>query len=171
VLPSPVANAVTDLDISGTSVQFFNSSTNATGYLWDFGDGETSTDVNPIHVYDMGGNYTVTLTAFNGNCTDEFQFDLANVSVYEWVSGGTIGLYPNPTQGSLTIDISQANGSIYFVETYDAIGKMIDMYQINQTFGHIQIQQDLSGYESGIYFVRVRTGNTSSPLMRVLLTK
>lgn len=171
VLPAPIANAVTDLDISGTSVQFFNSSTNATGYLWDFGDGETSTDVNPIHVYDMGGNYTITLTAFNGNCTDEFQFDLASVSVYEWANGGTIGLYPNPTQGNLTIEISEANGSIYFVETYDAVGKMIDMYQINQALGHIQVQQDLSAYESGIYFVRVRTENTASPLMRVLLTK
>jgi outer membrane protein assembly factor BamB len=31
-------------------------------YLWDFGDGNTSTDLNPTHTYAMGGNYTATFT-------------------------------------------------------------------------------------------------------------
>jgi PKD repeat protein len=31
-------------------------------WLWEFGDGETSTDHNPSHTYGQGGNYTVTLT-------------------------------------------------------------------------------------------------------------
>jgi hypothetical protein len=171
VMPSPIANAVTDLDISGTTVQFFNSSTNATSYLWDFGDGDTSNEVNPVHEYSAGGNYTVTLTAFNGNCSDEFQFDLTNVSIFEWENGATIGIYPNPTQGKLIVDISHADGSMYYIETYDAVGKMVDLYQINQPFGHVQVQQDLSVYQNGIYFVRIRTEKASSPMMRVLLTK
>ena len=33
-----------------------------TFWLWDFGDGETSTEQNPIHTYDKRGTYTVTLT-------------------------------------------------------------------------------------------------------------
>jgi len=33
-----------------------------TSYLWDFGDGNTSTDQNPSHTYTTGGNYTVKLT-------------------------------------------------------------------------------------------------------------
>jgi VCBS repeat-containing protein len=35
-----------------------------TSYLWDFGDGNTSTEVNPVHTYAAGGSYTVSLTAF-----------------------------------------------------------------------------------------------------------
>jgi len=31
-------------------------------YEWDFGDGETSTEENPVHSYEAAGNYTVTLT-------------------------------------------------------------------------------------------------------------
>jgi PKD repeat protein len=42
------------------------------GYLWDFGDGSTSTEVNPMHTYQVGGSYIVTLTVYGldeeGNC-------------------------------------------------------------------------------------------------------
>jgi PKD repeat protein len=45
------------------SVQFVNQSSGAASYLWDFGDGATSTDQNPEHTYATGGCYVVTLTA------------------------------------------------------------------------------------------------------------
>ena len=44
-------------------VTFTNSSLNATTFSWDFGDGESSTDENPTHLYAEGGNYNVSLTA------------------------------------------------------------------------------------------------------------
>ena len=51
---------------------FVNTSTGGgiITYVWDFGDGQTSTDANPSHTYTNTGAYTVTLTAKNGtNCT------------------------------------------------------------------------------------------------------
>ncbi len=42
---------------------FTNSSTNAVSYEWDFGDGNTSTEVSPTHVYASADVYTVTLKA------------------------------------------------------------------------------------------------------------
>jgi PKD repeat protein len=48
------------------TVVFTNSSNNATSYLWDFGDGATSTEENPTHIFASGGNYKVTLTAIDG---------------------------------------------------------------------------------------------------------
>ncbi|MEL7118062.1 MAG: PKD domain-containing protein [Bacteroidota bacterium] len=44
---------------------FSNTSTNATTYEWDFGDGNTSTEENPTHVYSSAAEYTITLTAKN----------------------------------------------------------------------------------------------------------
>ena len=50
------------------TVQFTNNSQNATSYLWDFGDGNTSTAENPSHVYASLGVYDITLTADAGAC-------------------------------------------------------------------------------------------------------
>ncbi|HCN83851.1 MAG TPA: hypothetical protein DIT07_09555 [Sphingobacteriaceae bacterium] len=47
------------------SVEFINQSTGADSYLWDFGDGSTSNDINPRHEYTSTGEFNVTLIAFN----------------------------------------------------------------------------------------------------------
>ena len=50
-----------------TTVTFTGTTTNATSWLWNFGDGTTSTLQNPTKVYASSGDYTVTLTASNAN--------------------------------------------------------------------------------------------------------
>ncbi len=53
------------------SVSFMDTSTgNPTSWLWDFGDGATSTFRNPAHQYSAAGSYTVTLTVRNSVGTD-----------------------------------------------------------------------------------------------------
>jgi formylglycine-generating enzyme required for sulfatase activity len=54
------------------TVSFVNSSLNATTYFWDFGDGKTSTDKNPINTFTTPGNYTVKLLA-TGNTIDSMK--------------------------------------------------------------------------------------------------
>jgi gliding motility-associated-like protein len=50
-------------------VHFTNQSIGATSYLWEFGDGDTSTEINPAHLYLLSGDYLACLTAYNhGGC-------------------------------------------------------------------------------------------------------
>ncbi len=66
---------------TGDAVQFQDQSTSAPqSWYWDFGDTETSTEVNPLHQYSVSGIYTVTLTTTNyfGNST-ETKTDLIEV--------------------------------------------------------------------------------------------
>jgi PKD repeat protein len=49
------------------TIEFYNYSVNADDFLWDFGDGTTSTEPEPVHYFENAGNYPVTLTASNAN--------------------------------------------------------------------------------------------------------
>ncbi|MEA1921237.1 MAG: PKD domain-containing protein, partial [Pseudomonadota bacterium] len=74
----PVTPPVADFTADPTSgaplllVTFTDISTNdPTSWLWNFGDGNTSSEQNPAHLYTNQGTYTVTLTACNaGGCSD-----------------------------------------------------------------------------------------------------
>ncbi|MEZ4960018.1 MAG: choice-of-anchor B family protein [Saprospiraceae bacterium] len=65
-----------DFTINGPEVQFSNSSSNATTYSWAFGDGETSNQPDPAHLFQMPGTYTVVLTAANDCGTSTFSQDV-----------------------------------------------------------------------------------------------
>jgi len=68
-LGNPAASTIADFTYTATNsgnapceVSFTNTSLNASGYLWDFGNGMTSTEANPVVAYDTPGLYTVKLT-------------------------------------------------------------------------------------------------------------
>ncbi|HQW83725.1 MAG TPA: PKD domain-containing protein [Ferruginibacter sp.] len=79
VHPIPTANFswTPNPPIENTITRFTNLSIGATRYLWDFGDGENSTDVNPTHQYNATGTYKATLYAFNiADCPDSITLDV-----------------------------------------------------------------------------------------------
>ena len=74
-VPAPAANFTADVT-SGTApltVRFTDTSTGEiTVWSWSFGDGNTSTEQNPVHTYGAPGNYTVNLTVSTGTGSDTF---------------------------------------------------------------------------------------------------
>lgn len=68
------------------SVTFSNTSTFTSSFSWDFGDGTTSTDPNPTHVYTVPGDYVVSLIATDTTpCNNSDTFSM-NVHVPEPLS-------------------------------------------------------------------------------------
>lgn len=64
--PDPIASFQYEIsDENWKEVTFTNYSQHAESYSWAFGDGETSTEENPTHVFPEADSYTVTLTATN----------------------------------------------------------------------------------------------------------
>ncbi len=57
----------TDFCSSTNQIEFTNSSIDASSYIWDFGDGNTSILENPTHNYIDEGSYIVKLVAYNAN--------------------------------------------------------------------------------------------------------
>jgi gliding motility-associated-like protein len=67
-IPLPDFIMSADTGCTDLSIQFINQSSLHVGFInrwhWDFGDGDTSNVQNPIHVYTLGGSYTVTLSVY-----------------------------------------------------------------------------------------------------------
>jgi PKD repeat protein len=67
----PLANFVHgSLNSCTGEVQFFDASVSnpeVAAWIWDFGDGHTSTEQNPVHSYSLNGYYTVSLEVTNAN--------------------------------------------------------------------------------------------------------
>jgi len=79
IIPAPYGYPVADFDFTPANpevddvIQFNNLSQRADPnlYQWDFGDGATSTEINPQHSYSQKGGYEICLSADNGHdCPD-----------------------------------------------------------------------------------------------------
>ncbi|MGE0076239.1 MAG: PKD domain-containing protein [Bacteroidales bacterium] len=98
VVDGVTANFTTDVT-SGyqPTVQFTNTSIDATSYSWNFGDGsEASTDENPTHTFYTAGTYTVTLTATDASSnSSEFATEItANTIIPAFTADKTSGYQP-----------------------------------------------------------------------------
>lgn len=116
----------------GEEVIFFNGSTNATGYEWDFGDGTWSDAYEPIHAFNASGVFTVVLSAYSRNgLVDRSYLDIEvlsptmlEVEVLEYydqypVSGASVILYPTETDwdnetNAIVEGFTNASGKVVF---------------------------------------------------------
>jgi PKD repeat protein len=138
----------------GLTVNFTNTSSNGTTYFWNFGDGTTSTQSDPTHIYAANGLYNVMLIASNdcGSDTTYFNVDLTTVSIADNGSNGSIMVYPNPSRGSITLDL---NGMIADkVELIDVTGRILSTnYLVND-----RMTYNLNEFGAGVYYFRVSAG-------------
>ena len=97
----------------GATVTFDNLSSNATSYMWDFGDGNMSTDEDPVYTYAADGDYTVSLTAMDGMGGSDMTSQVITISTAAfdvsvlssetgkaWVLDGEGSFKVGPTRGS-----------------------------------------------------------------------
>ncbi len=63
--PSTPPTAAFEFTVNELVVTFNNTSTNASSYIWNFGDGNNSTEANPTHTYASAGTYEVEMYATN----------------------------------------------------------------------------------------------------------
>ena len=113
--PIPIAGPSASFSYvkEGTTVTFTNTSNNATSANWDFGDGNFSTEYNPVHTYAADGNSTVTLSVSDSDfITDEASStitissaiftaaDLSTTTGKIWRLDGEGSYYVGPDQGS-----------------------------------------------------------------------
>lgn len=138
---------------------FTNTSTNASSYSWDFGDGSPlDSQANPSHTYGASGNYTVTMIATNSCGSDTIILNVAiTVGVEEFGALAAVGVYPNPSSEVFNISFGTAIGNTVLFEILDMQGKLISKEQVNNIAAGNVHTMNVAAYESGVYMLRITT--------------
>ncbi|MEL6849255.1 MAG: PKD domain-containing protein, partial [Bacteroidota bacterium] len=138
----------------GESVSFQDQNSQASSWQWDFGDGFTSDQANPSHTYALAGVYTVTLTVSDGYCEEttaqtvyiDFATDLEDLTQQlNW------SLYPNPTQGQLSVRMSGHWTGTFSWRLLDMQGREIWRESARKGQLEEQYQISLPSLPAGLY--------------------
>jgi PKD repeat protein len=135
------------------SIQFNNTSANAITYNWNFGDGSTSTNQDPLHVYNTSGNYVVTLIASDG-CTN----DTTQIVVPVTIAGLSEGVLEelkiiSMNNGAIRVENLKLESSF---SIFSQTGSLIKEGKVDVSSNQINI----SNLNTGIYFINVETNNS-----------
>lgn len=158
-------------DTATGNVTVVNSSTGTNlTYLWNFGDGNTSTQAYPTHIYATAGPFYLCLTIDDGaGCVDMYCDSIGENGVVFKQTGFTINviappiitglennlelsskveIYPNPTSHQLTIDTKLDLSEITII---DITGKSIKSIKENTKVVNV------TSLSNGIYFIKLVT--------------
>jgi PKD repeat protein len=150
-------------------------------YLWNFGDGSTSTLVNPTHDYAGVGPYQITLYVANDSCHDEYldTLDLSDtvhhllpgkfhVSVVNKTTGikrndldkVTLSNYPNPFNGTTTISYGISASSRVELEVYNLLGVKVAAIEAgSKAPGNYTLEWDAQHFQEGIYMLQLKAND------------
>jgi choice-of-anchor B domain-containing protein len=149
--PSVKSNFDFQLDNQGNT-SFTNLSSDADSYLWDFGDGGSSIEEDPIHQY-ASGSFEATLNATNVCGTVSFSKAI-NVTILATSSINQNEIFPNPAQNSFTV----AGTFIGEISIYDLAGKL----KASEKLTEINREVNISFLKKGIYIIELNDKSNQS---------
>jgi PKD repeat protein len=107
-------------------MNFTNLSMGAIRYVWQFGDGKTSTDINPTNLYNTHGNYYAALIAITDKgCSDTLY---KTVIIPEYRKGLFVPNAFTPDYGQDKVRVFKPVGaeiSEYRIQVYNTMGALV----------------------------------------------
>lgn len=136
-------------------IQIENLSWRAISYQWDFGDGSTSTDINPQHQYGTNGTYTITLTA---------ESECNSATVTQLITINTANVLVNDASQLMLKQYADGDVIISGLTVPSEIALYTQNGQLLQFKKEYSVSAllELSQYGNGVYLIRIssKTGVT-----------
>lgn len=146
----PRINTLADtfyLSAGQAQVQFYNNNPYVNSWSWNFGDSGTDNIKDPLHIYTIVGDYTVTVTVSHDTCTKSAQktITILNGIGFEELTKENLGfnLYPNPTTGDFTIECTLPNNKSGIVKAYRPTGSELGQKALEPGFNKLTMPASL----------------------------
>jgi len=153
----PTANFTTQ--VADLNVTFTNTSQNATTYAWDFGDGTTSSVVDPTHEYTQPGSYQVKLTSTNAcRSVEKITKVLTVLNATDLSNVMQVQVLPNPTSGDFKVQL-QLNRTLGDAQLrlLDAQGRLVKVHNATLKQGENTVSFEGLQLPKGFYQLMVET--------------
>lgn len=140
-----IEDTLQPLQVTFTDVSSYEPTT----WHWDFGDGVTSQDTNPVHAFAVPGAYQVCLVASNAYSADTFcrQVLLGISSTHDLPALPQAKVFPNPFSESIRIQLPALVGVQPQFVLSDLLGRMV----ANMPLKDFENSLDVPGLMPGIY--------------------
>ncbi|MFK7926503.1 MAG: PKD domain-containing protein [Bacteroidia bacterium] len=137
----------------GLDITLANLSQDGLSYQWDFGDGASSQDSLPNHVYAASGLYTLRLIVTNACGSDTISQTLSVIATaLEEEFRRSVKLMPNPFETATELHFSNPNQKKYDLYIYDLSGKLVRSYYDNRETRFVIKRAELS---AGMYLYQL----------------
>ncbi len=94
---------------------FTNTSLAGRTFQWEFSDGGTSTDVNPVHRFELPGTYTIKLTAFDDNTCNKVDDTTMSITVFDRPTAAFSFSPVVPVQNTPTTFTNLSTGGVRYI--------------------------------------------------------
>ena len=141
------------------TVDFSNSSTNSTEYLWFFGDGDSSSLENPQHTYITSGQYFVSLNAIDcGQFDSKLDTVIFSLGINDLEPEEKTKVYPNPAKNFINIEwLGNQVIEVNTIMIFDAVGREVLRKDIQGNPHPINV--DTHTFPAGIYYLNLILGD------------
>lgn len=154
---------IPDTMFTGIPEVFDNTSPGALYSTWHFGDGNTSTQEDPLVSYANVGVYNVSLLTAHGNgCTDSLSHD---VTVLPSTAIGipdknqtTVKLFPVPSEGPVQLSIHHQQDKDITIQAFNSTGQLIFRLSDYSDGSYIRLL-NFNDEAAGIYLLQIKVGD------------
>jgi PKD repeat protein len=172
--------------LGGNGIQFLDfsiSSNPVTTWSWDFGDGTTSNEQNPYHVFAQPGVYAVSLSIEGDSCSSVITFELDTENPWNFNNNSgdpaklgqstnavatreataafeSVKLFPNPAHNDLSVAFSSKQAGDYTLRISDLTGKTLQTSAQTAVIGVNAARLNIGNLVPGLYMAEIRSGES-----------
>jgi PKD repeat protein len=157
---NPANVAAFTYSVNVVTVTFTNGSTGGTAWTWLFGDGNTSTDENPVYTYAGENTYTVTLIVSNGLCPNDTivqQVVVGSVGIENVAETPGLVLFPNPATSLMTLQF-ESDDNFSEISILNALGQIETQIMVEKGAAkNYSVELDLQQLAAGLHLIKIQS--------------